>query len=263
MADDDDGLFQLDAGVATGDRSPQESGTTQWQLNEAVPTSFDLRDASQYQPKRLLARLAQGKPQNVSLHIRAAGPADSPFDFDAMANFPVLGGADAIGVVLIIDYGDMSGNHRVVADCRSGTYLLPAITFAQVYALTWAEPGTINFAFSVSAALSRATPSNPKKLSYTGAGLIEASGSRFVPVPYYAQWVDIWANGWAGGIGAADAPNLLASEVGLYRDYTSGLFVPPFGPISLSGDALDNDALTLENAGPTEVRCFCQFYLEL
>lgn len=261
--DDDEGVFNLDRSLATNRRSPQESGQAQWANGEAVPSSFDIRDASAYQPMRLLARIEHGKPENVALHIRAAGPADSPFDFDAMANFPVLGGTGAIGVALIIDYGDLSGNHRVVVDCRSGTYLLPAITFAQVYVLTWAEAGTINFAFAVAAALSRATPPNPKKFTYTGAGLIEAAGSRFVPVPYYAQWVDIWANGWTGGIGAADAPILRAELMGVYRDYTSGLFVPPFGPVSLSGDALDTDAFLLENAGPAEVRCYAQFYIEL
>lgn len=261
--DEDETDFNIDESIGTGRRSAMESGSVEYANGEAVQTSFDMRDASTYQPMKLLARMELREPRSVSLHVRASGPPQSTFDFDGMAQLPVLGGTDAIGVVLIIDYGDLTGRHRVVADLRSGTYVLPAITFAQVYALAWAEAGALNFGFSIAATLSRGQPTNPKPFTYTGAGLIEAAGTRFVPVPYYAQWVDIWANGWSGGIGDATAPILRAAAVGLYRDYSSGLFVPPWGPVSLSGDALDTDAFIIENAGAAEVRVYCQFYLEL
>lgn len=262
MSEDDDSDFNIDESIGTGRRSPMESGTESYANGDAVPTAFDMRDASTYQPMKLLARIELPTPRTVSLHVRANAD-NSPFDFDGMAQFPVLGGSGAIGTVLIVDYGDMAGRHRVVADLRSGTYVLPAITFAQVNVLTWAETGTLNFGFQASATLSRSQPTNPKPFTYTGAGLIEAAGQRFVPVPYYAQWVDIWANGWAGGIGAANAPILRGIELGLYRDYTTGLFVPPWGPVSLSGDSLDTDSVNIDNAGAAEVRVYCQFYLEL
>lgn len=260
---DDDGQFVIDPNIGVAQRSAQESGLATYANGSAVPTSFNLRVGADYQPMKLLARLDQKEPQTVSLHVRASVDSE-PFDFDGMAQFPDLGGVDAIGLVLVIDYGDMTGRHRVVADLRSGTYQLPSITFAQVYALAWAQAGTLNFGFQAAAALSRGTvPNNPKPLTYTGAGTVTAGGSVLVPIPYYAEAADIWANGWAGGIGAPNAPVLRAAEVGLYRDYTTGLFVPPWGPYSLSGDALDTDALTLENGGAADVRCFCQFYLGL
>lgn len=260
MAEDDD--FVIDPSISPGRRSSQESGTIEYADGEAVGSTFNFRDDSTLQPKRLLARFQQEEPRSISLHIRA-NTAGSPFDFEAMAQQEELGGPDAIGLVLIVDYGDMAGRHRVCADLRSGTYVLPAVSFAQVYALAWAAAGTLNFGFQCSAAFSRSQPTNPKKLTYTCAGPLPAADNRFVRVPYYAQWVDIWANGWTGGIGAADAPILSAEELGLYRDYTNGLWAPPFGPVSLSGDSLDTDAFFISNAGLAEVRAFCQFYLEL
>lgn len=258
-----DEAFNLDQSIAiVGGRSPMVSGSYHFTAVEVVPTSFDMRVGSSFTPMKILARINQEPPKPVALHIRASAE-NSPFDFDGMANFPDLGGAGAIGFVLVIDYGDLSGRHRVCADFRSGTYELPAITFAQVGVLAWSQTGTLGFGIDAAATLSTSPVSKPKALTYTGAGLVAAAASVTVPVPYYAEWVDIWANGWAGGIGAASAPNLRGAEVGLYRDYTTGLFVPPWGPIALAGDALDTDVFTLENAGAAEVRCFAQFFLEL
>lgn len=238
-----------------------EAGTIEWRTGDVLPTTFNFRVGANYQPAKLLARLDQPNPSNVTLHLRAF-VANSPFDFDAMAQDPELAVANTPGLVLIVDYGDLAGRHRVVADLRSGSYVLPAVTFAQVYALYWDPAGVAGFGFQASAAFSRGAAANAKYFTYTSAGTIAAAGSAFIRIPTYAQYVDIWANGFAGGIGAANAPVLRAAEIGLYRDYTTGLFVPPWGPVSLSGDALDTDVFTLENAGPADVRCFVQFYLE-
>ena len=166
------------------------------------------------------------------------------------------------GLVLVVDYGDLTGQHRLAADCRSGTYRLPACTFAQVYALQYNTLTGTAFAATVSATLSRALDPFPKMFTYTASGDIAAAASVTVPVPAYAQYNDLWANGWVGGIGAANAPILRAEKLGLYRDYTTGLFVPPWGPSSYAGDSATTDTVTIENAGPALVRVFAQFYLE-
>lgn len=259
---DDDGAFNIDESIGAGRRSPAESGLIQYALGSVVPTSFDFRNGASFTPMKLLARIEQNKPETLTLHVRT-NTFGSPFDFEGMAQEPTLATvAGQTGLVLIVDYGDLTGRHRLVADLRSGSFQLPALTFAQVYALMWDPGGVATFGFQAAATFSRAQVSQPKPFTYTAAGELAAAGSALIQIPYYAQYVDIWANGWAGGIGAATAPILRAPEVGLYRDYTTGLFVPPWGPISLSGDSLDTDVFTVENAGAAAVRVFTQFYIE-
>lgn len=252
--------FEIDEDIGMNRRSPAASGLVSYELGETIPATFAMRDASTYQPAKLLARIENEHPKPVALHLRAS-VAGSTFDFDGMAQQPTLAVAGTPGLVLIIDYGDLSGRHRLVADLRSGTYQLPAVTFAQVSVLFWDPGGSATFGFQAAAACSNCILSSPKYLTYTAAGDMIAAATALIEIPYYAQFVDCWANGWATGIGGVGAPILRAPEVGLYRDYTTGLFVPSWGPISLSGDSLDTDVLTLENAGPATVRAFVQFYL--
>lgn len=251
--------FNIDESVGAGRRSPSESGSAEYTTGEAVPTSFDFADAADYLTARVMCRLEQAKPEPIALHVRLSEQS-SPFDFQAMANFPLLAGGP--GLALIVDYGDLAGRHRVVADLRSGTYQLPAVTFAQISMLQWNSLVPTAAGVLCSATLSRAPVANPKMFTFTGGGEIAAAGSAVVRVPFYAQFVDVWANGWAGGIGAANAPILRAETLGLYRDYTTGLFVPPWGPASYCGDAISTDSVTIENAGIAAVRVFAQFYLQ-
>ncbi len=256
---DNAGDFEIDeAAAAQGRRSPSESGIARWTTGEAIPTFFNVSDPTSYSAMKLVARLENAKPVPLALHVNVSAEG-ATFDASAMANQSTF--LFGPGLVLIIDYGDLSGQHRLLADARSGTYRLPACTFAQVYALQYNSLAGLAFALNIGCTLSRMLDSEPKPYTFTFGGDLAAAATIGVHIPPYAQFVDLWASGWVGGIGAANAPILRAEDLGLYRDYTTGLFVPPWGPISYNGDGVSTETVDIENAGPATARVFLQFYL--
>lgn len=256
-------IFEFDPAMSVSRRSPAESGSVAWTLGDAIPASFQNQDPASYVGMRLIAQLENGSPCPVVLHLRLS-TAGSPFDYAFIANdAQFLGATPNPSFVVMIEYGDLAGSHRVVADCRSGSYQLPAVTYARVFALQW-NAAAIALQANVFAAFSRGYYASSHPLTYTVFADVLTGGSASVNVPYYTQFVDVWATGWVGGIGAANAPILNAERpVSIYRDYTTGLFVPPWGPVSYSGEMGVTDLLTVDNAGPATVRVWGQFYLSL
>lgn len=257
---DDEGDFEIDElATSMGRRSPQASGQASWLQGDSLPLLFSVFDFATYTQRKVIARIesAEPKPVALQLHVSSAG---GVFDHSLMASSLEAVGA---GSVLIVEYGDLAGRHLLAADLRSGLYQLPASSFCQVYALLWNAAGTgAPFAIQAAGALSHALVPSPKYFTFTAAGDIAAAASAVTTIPSFTQFLDVWANGWANGIGGANAPILIAERVGLYRDYTTGLFVPPWGPVSYSGDGISTDTLTVENQGPATVRVFAQFYLQ-
>ena len=252
----------------TTQRSPAESGAVTFEAAAVIPTTATEGVAS----ARMLAQMQVSDPQPVALHLvmRTGG---LPQDFDANVGSASPFGTAPAGIVwggVVVDYGDMGGSHRVVADFKSGTYQLPACTFVRVSCFLWEAGGVqqTGLPLMMVAALSRAQVTSPKALSATMIGEIAAGASAQAripgsPGPSYARLFDVWADGWNGdknGIGTTDAPIIRTNQIAIERDYTTGLFTPPWGPVEC---AIGQQAFTVYNDGPAAVRVTAKYLLEI
>jgi len=77
-----------------------------------------------------------------------------------------------------------------------------------------------------------------------------AGATAVVPIPAYMAAADVWAN---------DASIITIDDLGIKRDYTTGLFVPPWGPVLFSGLGT---SVTIANTGAVPALVFFQATLE-
>lgn len=252
--------FELDEGIGTGRRSPQESGQATWAVGNVLPTSFDPGDPSGGIPfMKVLARVDQGAPEIFALHLDLRQGSS-----DATSNFQILCGmlpdfelALASGVAVIIEYGDLTGRHKLVADFRSGVYQLPACSFVQVSGLYWSTAGVVAVPLTAAATLSRAPALNDARFfTLSGVAAIAAGGSATARYGNRAVAIDLWsidANPFA------TQPVLRAENRGLLRDYLTPQFIPPWGPVLLG---TSDNSVRIFNDGAAITSCLLQFILQ-
>lgn len=227
------GVDDFEIRALTKGRAQMESGTQRWTVGETVPTAFnpDTGATTGNGGERVLCRVDQENPQIFALHVNAAlgsnvGSSDYQIECGLLPDFVGVGA----GLALIIDYGDLSGRHRLIADCRSGVYQLPAVSFVQVSALQWSTTGQA-LGFSVSAALSRSPALNEARyFTLTGRKTIAAGATAEGSFGYRAVAIDLWSIDQNPFL---TQPVIRGHFIGLLRDYLTPQFIPPWGPVLL------------------------------
>lgn len=215
-------------------RSQMESGVVRWGAGEAVPTLFnpDTGVTTGANGTRLLARVDQELPQIFALHIEAALGSDvANSGYQIECGLPPDFVSFGAGMALIIDYGDLTGRHRLIADCRSGVYQLPAVSFVQVSVVQWTSTG-LALAFAVQATLSRSPAlGEARYFTLTGTASIAAAATKEGRFGQRAVAIDLWS---IDQNPFATQPVLRGQFIGLLRDYLTPQFVPPWGPVLLA-----------------------------
>ena len=227
-------LFELDPNIASGRRSPQESGQALWEVGEVLPTSFDpANPTGRIAFTKVLARVDQGNPETFALHLdlrQGGGETESNFQI-LCGMLPDFSAALGSGVAVIVEYGDLSGRHKLVADFRSGVYQLPACTFVQVSAVYWSVAAVVATRLLAAATLSRSPAlGEARYFTLSGIAAIAAGASATARYANRAVAIDVWsidANPFA------TQPVLRAENRGLLRDYLTPQFIPPWGPVLL------------------------------
>lgn len=164
-----------------------------------------------------------GRPPGVNGQEAAEYAAGDP-------NLTSINGGN--GFVEVI-YGSGACTQRLVMDLRPGTYQLPPIMQATITATPWFNTGFIASPVNVDAALCEGSVSCGSRPTYTVYVPLTGGVPASTQIPDKARYYDAWAyvtalgagkpvlSVYDGGGGFAGAPSLI-------RDYTSGVWAPPY-----------------------------------
>lgn len=253
-------MFELDPNIASGRRSPQESGQATWATGDALPTTFDpANPTAAIQYTKVLARVDQANPETFALHLDVRqGGGETESNYQIICGMqPSFAAALTSGLAVIIEYGDLSGRHTLVADFRSGVYQLPACTFIQVSAVYWASAAVSPARLIAAATLSRSPAlGEARYFTLTGLTAIAAGGSSTARYGNRAVAIDVWS---IDTNPFATQPVLRVAGVGLLRDYLTPQFIPPWGPVLLMGP---NNSVVVHNDGAAVASVALQFILQ-
>lgn len=148
------------------------------------------------------------------------------------AGDPSLIGQAAVNSGFVeVSYGSGACVQRLVMDLRPGSYQLPPIMQATVTARPWFNAGTFTVPFAVEATLCEGSTPCGSRPTYTVYAPLTAATPDTTRVPDKARTVDAWVYAVALGAGK---PVLSIYDAGLsgfpslVRDYTSGVWAPPY-----------------------------------
>lgn len=134
-----------------------------------------------------------------------------------------------------VTYGVGAGLQRLVMDMRPGTYQLPPSTQVRVSALGYyyTANGGFKQPLNFNAAIAPGYVGKGSDPTFGQfVGLLAATAVATIQVPDKARWVDCWAlNVVALGAGKPVLSLYSDQETGfpsLVRDYTSGIWAPPY-----------------------------------
>lgn len=218
----------------------------------------------------ILCSLTLTKAEEVVLEVSvtlSAGQNSIRRGFDFVSNGEGVDN-DQGNASLVIDYGSGGALQRVLIDLRNGSYQLPACEQVNVYVRVERpaeDAGSFAPPCLVQGCLSPGRHPTPSTPTYTFRRYELTSAGVEVDIPANARWVDCWVeNSTAANLYGAGAPvlSLRGSNAQLIRDYTTGIWAPPFVQ-ALAGmywDGSEVDPLTLD----TNVTCtgVVQFIVE-
>lgn len=181
---------------------------------------------------------------------------------------------------LVLEYGAGSALRKVVMDLKPGSYQLPPCTQVKTSVLAYRGASDFTPRFvpcSVGVTLCPGTIiTNPARPVVTHGQKVQGSGPSGYNVisPGAARWWDLWW-GSDGSIAplATTAPDLLAQcsnletvpAAGLlYRAYSSGVFMPCWGPAEFGSPENTNIQVTDGNTASVAMHlAWLRFFLEL
>lgn len=241
--------------------------------------------------------LSEGDPQPVVMHVAAdlghayETPPGSYIENTAtqahyFAGLPSPMGASVLSASprnmgcagIVLEYGAGPAVKRLVMDLKPGAYQLPPCTQVRTSLIAYRSLGASSFqTVNVSITLcGDDTIANPARPVVTAGGLVGGAVTTGFNVlsPAGARWWDVWSDMYNLTFLDATAPDLVGqfnvsaalAPYGmspLYRGYSSGLFLPSWGPVEFGGVENTDVIVFDQNIAGANNYAWVRFFLEL